>query len=176
MRSLGTDSKLRRTAGLAEMEQLLAVARKSYDYVFIEIAPVMSVVDAKVIEHFIDQFVFVVDLGETTGIWSSTRSEKRRSFGTAWLCHPEQGGPGRDPEDLSPTRASSPRNITRAEPPARQTSGSPDRTPIEKLARIGAPIRDRDVRDRVIYNPPTHPFSQHAITIAGLKCSAKPQN
>jgi succinoglycan biosynthesis transport protein ExoP len=47
------------------MAQLLSVARKSYDYVIIEIAPVMSVVDVKMIERFVDQFVFVVEWGET---------------------------------------------------------------------------------------------------------------
>ena len=51
--------------GSLEMEQLLAVARKSYDYIVVEIAPVMSVVDLKKIERFIDAFVFVVEWGET---------------------------------------------------------------------------------------------------------------
>lgn len=51
--------------GSPMMQQLLAVARKSYDYVIIEIAPVMSVVDVKMIERFVDQFVFVVEWGET---------------------------------------------------------------------------------------------------------------
>ena len=51
--------------GSPMMGQLLAVARKSYDYIIIEIAPVMSVVDVKMIERFIDQFVFVVEWGET---------------------------------------------------------------------------------------------------------------
>ncbi len=51
--------------GSAEMEQLLAFARKSYDYIIIEIAPIMSVVDVKTIERFIDVFVFVVEWGQT---------------------------------------------------------------------------------------------------------------
>jgi polysaccharide biosynthesis transport protein len=51
--------------GAPEMEQLLAVARKSYDCIIIEIAPVMSVVDVKMIERFVDQFVFVVEWGGT---------------------------------------------------------------------------------------------------------------
>lgn len=51
--------------GSPMMAQLLQVARKSYDYIIIEIAPVMSVVDVKMIERFIDQFVFVVEWGET---------------------------------------------------------------------------------------------------------------
>jgi succinoglycan biosynthesis transport protein ExoP len=51
--------------GSPMMAQLLSVARKSYDYVIIEIAPVMSVVDVKMIERFVDQFVFVIEWGET---------------------------------------------------------------------------------------------------------------
>src|SRR5204863_7050243 len=51
--------------GAPEMGQLLAVARKSYDFIVIEIAPVLSVVDLKMIERFVDQFVFVVEWGAT---------------------------------------------------------------------------------------------------------------
>jgi succinoglycan biosynthesis transport protein ExoP len=51
--------------GSPEMEQLLAVARTAYDYVVIEIAPIMSVVDMKMIERFIDRFIFVVEWGQT---------------------------------------------------------------------------------------------------------------
>jgi succinoglycan biosynthesis transport protein ExoP len=52
--------------GSPEMEQLLVTARKAYDYVVIEIAPIMSVVDMKMIERFIDRFVFVVEWGQTS--------------------------------------------------------------------------------------------------------------
>lgn len=51
--------------GSPEMAQLLAVARKSYDCIIVEIAPIMSVVDVKMIERFVDQFVFVLEWGET---------------------------------------------------------------------------------------------------------------
>ena len=51
--------------GSPKMEQLLAAARKSYDYIIIEIAPIMSVVDIKMIERFIDGFIFVVEWGQT---------------------------------------------------------------------------------------------------------------
>jgi len=51
--------------GSPEMEQLLATARKTYDYIVIEIAPIMSVVDLKMIGRFIDRFVFVVEWGQT---------------------------------------------------------------------------------------------------------------
>jgi len=47
------------------MEQLLAAARKTYDYIVIEIAPIMSVVDIKMIERFVDRFIFVVEWGQT---------------------------------------------------------------------------------------------------------------
>ena len=47
------------------MEQLLAVARKSYDYIIVEIAPIMSVVDVKIVGHFVDKFIFVVEWGQT---------------------------------------------------------------------------------------------------------------
>jgi succinoglycan biosynthesis transport protein ExoP len=51
--------------GSHEMEQLLVAARESYDYIVIEIAPIMSVVDIKMIERFIDRFIFVVEWGKT---------------------------------------------------------------------------------------------------------------
>lgn len=51
--------------GSAKMEQLLLAARGSYDYIIVEIAPIMSVVDIKMIERFIDGFIFVVEWGQT---------------------------------------------------------------------------------------------------------------
>ncbi len=51
--------------GSPEMEQLLAAARNAYDYIVVEIAPIMSVADVKMIERFIDRFVFVVEWGQT---------------------------------------------------------------------------------------------------------------
>jgi polysaccharide biosynthesis transport protein len=51
--------------GSPKMEQLLVDARKTYDYVIIEIPPIMSVVDVKMIERFIDNFIFVVEWGHT---------------------------------------------------------------------------------------------------------------
>ena len=51
--------------GSTNMEQLLDAARGSYDYIIIEIAPIMSVVDLKMIERFIDGFIFVVEWGQT---------------------------------------------------------------------------------------------------------------
>jgi|SRR5215471_626468 len=51
--------------GSPEMEQLLVAARKAYDCIIIEIAPIMSVVDIKMIERFIDRFIFVVEWGQT---------------------------------------------------------------------------------------------------------------
>jgi polysaccharide biosynthesis transport protein len=51
--------------GTPQMEQLLVAARRAYDYVIIEIAPIMSVADLKMIERFIDRFIFVVEWGQT---------------------------------------------------------------------------------------------------------------
>jgi len=51
--------------GSPQMEQLLVAARKAYDYIIIEIAPIMSVVDVKMIERFIDGFIFVIEWGHT---------------------------------------------------------------------------------------------------------------
>jgi polysaccharide biosynthesis transport protein len=51
--------------GSPQMEELLAEARKSYDFIIIEIAPILSVVDVKMIERYIDGFVFVVEWGRT---------------------------------------------------------------------------------------------------------------
>jgi polysaccharide biosynthesis transport protein len=51
--------------GSPNMGQLLDAARKAYDYIIVEIAPIMSVVDVKIIERFIDRFIFVVEWGQT---------------------------------------------------------------------------------------------------------------
>jgi len=51
--------------GSAQMEKLLAVARESYDFIIVEIAPIVSVVDIKMIEHMVDKFIFVVEWGKT---------------------------------------------------------------------------------------------------------------
>jgi succinoglycan biosynthesis transport protein ExoP len=51
--------------GSTKMERLLAAARESYDYIIIEIPPIMSVVDVKMIERFVDNFVFIVEWGKT---------------------------------------------------------------------------------------------------------------
>jgi succinoglycan biosynthesis transport protein ExoP len=52
--------------GSRQMEELLANARNMYDYVIIEIAPIMSVTDIKMIERFIDRFIFIVEWGQTS--------------------------------------------------------------------------------------------------------------
>ena len=51
--------------GSPQMEQLLAVARRAYNLIIIEIPPIMSVVDIKVVERLIDRFIFVVEWGQT---------------------------------------------------------------------------------------------------------------
>jgi len=52
--------------GSPQMERLLIAARDSYAYVIVECPPIMSVVDVKMIERFIDRFVFVIEWGQTS--------------------------------------------------------------------------------------------------------------
>jgi succinoglycan biosynthesis transport protein ExoP len=51
--------------GSTAMEHLLDAAREAYDFVLIEIAPIMSVADIKMVERFIDKFIFVIEWGQT---------------------------------------------------------------------------------------------------------------
>jgi succinoglycan biosynthesis transport protein ExoP len=63
-----SDSRIPNAAELLsspKMERLLTAVRKTYDYIIVEVAPIMSVVDVKKIERFIDRFVFVVECGQT---------------------------------------------------------------------------------------------------------------
>src|SRR5262249_4101918 len=41
--------------GSQQMERLLLAARKAYDFIIIEVPPIMSVVDIQVVERFIDR-------------------------------------------------------------------------------------------------------------------------
>ena len=52
--------------GSPQMGKLLDAARVAYDFVLIEVPPIMSVVDVKMIERFIDRFIFVVEWGKTS--------------------------------------------------------------------------------------------------------------
>jgi succinoglycan biosynthesis transport protein ExoP len=52
--------------GSPEMEKLLDAARASYDFILIEAPPIMSVVDVRMIERFVDRFVFAVQWGRTS--------------------------------------------------------------------------------------------------------------
>ena len=72
--------------GSTQMEQLLVAARKEYDYIIIEIPPIMSVVDVKMIERFIDGFIFIVEWGATKRslvleALSETRIDRERFLG-----------------------------------------------------------------------------------------------
>ena len=51
--------------GSPKMELLITEARKTYDHIIIEIAPIMSVADIKLVERFVDKFIFVVEWGQT---------------------------------------------------------------------------------------------------------------
>ena len=51
--------------GSTEMRQLLDVARQHYDYVIIEIAPIMSTVDVGMVDRLVDGFLFVIEWAQT---------------------------------------------------------------------------------------------------------------
>lgn len=48
------------------MADLLTLLRNEYDYIVIDLAPVMPVTDAKAISHLIDAYVYVIEWGRTT--------------------------------------------------------------------------------------------------------------
>ena len=52
--------------GTAEMEQLIEVARQTYDLVIIEAPPIAAVVDYKMIARHCNGFIFVVQWGKTS--------------------------------------------------------------------------------------------------------------
>ena len=52
--------------GSAEMEQLIEVARKTYDLVIIEAPPIAAVVDHKMIARHCNGFIFVIEWGKTS--------------------------------------------------------------------------------------------------------------
>ena len=62
--------------GSPQMERLLIAARESYDYIIVECPPIMSVVDVKMIERFVDRFVFVIEWGQPSDVLSKRRSTK----------------------------------------------------------------------------------------------------
>lgn len=51
--------------GSSHMERLIRKAREDYDFIIVEAPPIMSVVDVKMLERHIDQFVLVVEWGST---------------------------------------------------------------------------------------------------------------
>ncbi|MBR1249101.1 polysaccharide biosynthesis tyrosine autokinase [Bradyrhizobium sp. AUGA SZCCT0169] len=48
------------------MTDMLATVRNNYDYIIIDLAPVMPVTDAKAISHLLDAMVYVIEWGRTT--------------------------------------------------------------------------------------------------------------
>jgi succinoglycan biosynthesis transport protein ExoP len=52
--------------GAVEMEQLIEVARETYDLVIIEAPPMAAVVDYKMIARHCNGFIFVVEWGKTS--------------------------------------------------------------------------------------------------------------
>ena len=72
--------------GSAEMGRLLDVARQQYDYIIVEIAPIMSAVDIRMVERFIDGFLFVIEWAKTkrtvvVDALSEAQSIRDRVFG-----------------------------------------------------------------------------------------------
>ena len=51
--------------GSLQMERVLTAARGIYGTIMVECPPIMSVVDVKMMERFIDRFVFVIEWGQT---------------------------------------------------------------------------------------------------------------
>jgi succinoglycan biosynthesis transport protein ExoP len=52
--------------GSTEMAELVDTARAAYDLVVIEVPPMASVVDYKMIARYCDRFVFVIEWGKTS--------------------------------------------------------------------------------------------------------------
>lgn len=50
----------------AGMERLLQEARDTYDYVILDLPPIVPIVDVKAASHLIDAFVFVIEWGESS--------------------------------------------------------------------------------------------------------------
>lgn len=48
------------------MAQLLTRARESYDYIIVDLPPVVPIVDVKAASHLIDGFVFVIEWGQSS--------------------------------------------------------------------------------------------------------------
>jgi polysaccharide biosynthesis transport protein len=48
------------------MKQMLKSATSSYDYVLVDLPPVLPVVDVKAVAHLFDAFVLVVEWGSTS--------------------------------------------------------------------------------------------------------------
>jgi polysaccharide biosynthesis transport protein len=69
------------------MADMLMVTRENYDYILIDLAPVMPVTDAKAISHLLDAVVYVVEWGKTTRgalqeSLSSSESLQKKVLGT----------------------------------------------------------------------------------------------
>lgn len=52
--------------GSKAMAELLKVLREHYEYIVIDLAPVMPVADSKAVSHLIDAMVYVIEWGQTT--------------------------------------------------------------------------------------------------------------
>jgi succinoglycan biosynthesis transport protein ExoP len=48
-----------------QMAALLGALRQRYEYIFIDLAPVLPVTDAKAVSHLLDTMVYVIEWGQT---------------------------------------------------------------------------------------------------------------
>ena len=77
----------------AEMEQLIEVARETYDLVIIEAPPMAAVVDYKMIARHCNGFIFVVEWGKTSQrLVLECLSDASALHGSGPVRRPEQGG------------------------------------------------------------------------------------
>jgi succinoglycan biosynthesis transport protein ExoP len=72
--------------GSPQMERLLDAARQSYDFILLEVAPIMALVDAKLIERFVDRFVLVIEWSKTSRTAVHEALAEVRSLHNRTLC------------------------------------------------------------------------------------------
>jgi capsular exopolysaccharide synthesis family protein len=61
------------------MKDMLKAARNDYDYVLVDLPPILPVVDVKAVAHLFDAFVLIVEWGSTPG------EEVRRAMNTSHI-------------------------------------------------------------------------------------------
>lgn len=72
--------------GSRKMDRLLTAARSAYDYIIIDAPPILSSIDVKMIERFVDQFILVVECGKTKRSQVMNALEEADMIGDRILC------------------------------------------------------------------------------------------